>query len=103
MKLTELDPHWIDDGWLGLPGRRGIGMWFRCPSHLEKGDSDLVWIMFDNPLDGGEHYPTTGDLVNTLWHREGDTFETITISPSIDGSKYGCWHGFIRNGEISTA
>ena len=42
------------------------------------------------------------------WARTGDTFETLTLAPSIwvkggackpDGSG---WHGFVTNGEITT-
>ena len=28
------------------------------------------------------------------------TFETMTVTPSLDGSAAGNWHGFITNGEI---
>lgn len=31
---------------------------------------------------------------------EAATFETMTVTPSIDGSAGGNWHGFITNGEI---
>lgn len=34
------------------------------------------------------------------WQRQGDTFETLTLAPSIDASRAGHWHGFIQNGEI---
>jgi hypothetical protein len=36
----------------------------------------------------------------TLWQRTGDTFNSISLSPSIDASKAGHWHGYITNGEI---
>jgi uncharacterized protein DUF6527 len=35
-----------------------------------------------------------------LWTRTGDTFEMLTLSPSVDASKAGCWHGFVTNGEV---
>jgi hypothetical protein len=36
-----------------------------------------------------------------VWTRAaGDTFETLTLSPSIDASPAGHWHGFIQNGEV---
>lgn len=31
---------------------------------------------------------------------ENASFETMTVKPSLDGSKGGLWHGFITNGEI---
>ncbi len=36
------------------------------------------------------------------WQRTGDTFETLTLTPSVDAASHGVghWHGFITNGEI---
>jgi hypothetical protein len=42
---------------------------------------------------------------NPSWVISGDqdmhTFENVTLTPSIDASAFGCWHGFITNGEIT--
>jgi len=35
-----------------------------------------------------------------LWQRTGETFEDMTLSPSIDASNSGHWHGHITNGEV---
>jgi hypothetical protein len=32
---------------------------------------------------------------------ENANFETMTVTPSLDGSAGGLWHGFITNGEIA--
>lgn len=34
------------------------------------------------------------------WQFEGNDFNILTVSPSIDASASGNWHGFIINGEI---
>lgn len=34
-----------------------------------------------------------------LWKRTGETFETLTLEPSIMQPR-GCWHGHIKNGEV---
>jgi len=34
------------------------------------------------------------------WDRQGDTFDTLTLLPSIDFSGKGHWHGHITNGVI---
>jgi hypothetical protein len=34
-----------------------------------------------------------------IWTADGDDFETLTLSPSVDASHVGHWHGFIRNGQ----
>ena len=96
MKLTELDPRW--QTWHGRSER--IEVSFDCPVH---GKAHRVRVPFANPLDGGEPVKR-----NHLWQRTGDTFETLTLTPSVDYTKYDngtvrdptCWHGFITNGEI---
>ncbi len=32
------------------------------------------------------------------WNVSGDRFDNLTLSPSV---KIDCWHGFIRNGDVS--
>jgi hypothetical protein len=91
MKLTELDPGWIVE----KPGRQGMGVSFMCPCcrdiHL------AVW--FANPIDGGP--PAHSDIdPKPRWVRTGETFETLTVTPSIDASQSGHWHGYIRSGEL---
>jgi hypothetical protein len=54
-------------------------------------------IWFANPLDGG--LPINDpDKTRTLWQREGDTFDTLTLAPSIDASPD--WHGHINGGKM---
>lgn len=89
MKLTELTPEWRDIG----EGRRGQGVEFQCP-HCNK---RRIFVPFENPLDGGKPIQSS----TNLWKREGETFETLTLSPSIN--QIGHWHGWIRNGEVTNA
>lgn len=57
----------------------------------------IISIAFENPLDGGP--PAPGRL---HWKRTGDTFETLTLAPSVDASRTHPqgWHGFVINGEV---
>jgi hypothetical protein len=56
-----------------------------------------IFVFFDKPLDGGA--PIPGER---LWQRSGgDSFETMTLAPSIDASGEGHWHGWVRDGEVS--
>jgi uncharacterized protein DUF6527 len=100
VKLIDLDPTWIGyggpeitrDGQLVLE-RHGIGVGCNCPC----GTPDCwLAVYFKNPLDGRpppdviEKYP--------LWNRTGDTFETLTLRPSLQ-RRGGCdWHGFLTDG-----
>lgn len=54
-------------------------------------DGDFDWAQLCNPACG---WTIAGGIENA-------TFETITVTPSIDGSAGGLWHGFITNGAIT--
>ncbi len=114
MKLTKLNPRWFDVPGVGT---NKDGMTFVCPCAKCQGDqfnARRLGIQFANPV-GGEPLPLmtqkqknvhlfglrTFDIaMNYLWQRTGETFEDITLSPSIDASNSGHWHGHIINGEI---
>ena len=95
MKLTELDPRWITNG----DTRHGMGMGFDCPKHRRSEHGDFA-VWFDNPINGLP--PIDG---YQPWHREGNSFENITISPSIVVAmpEYSGCHFFVRNGELIDA
>jgi hypothetical protein len=38
---------------------------------------------------------------NHIWTMSGTDFNDISLSPSVDASASGHWHGFIVNGETS--
>lgn len=88
MKLNDLAPNWVSSNIY----RRGMGLRFSCPHCGQK----LV-VMFLNPIDGG--YPDNS--ANYKWARVGESFDTITLTPSIDVPDH--WHGYINNGEVSSA
>lgn len=94
MRLVDLDPHWIS-----FDGRHGQGVRFDCPAH--KGSHSIA-VFFENPVDGKakvgpDRTPTP------RWIREGDTFETLTIKPSINAKANDptCWHGYVIDGRIT--
>lgn len=112
MKLTDLNPKWFAED-----GRIGQGVVFDCP-HCQK---TRLAVTFANPTDGGaplrlgkflplmkavangerpgEDFP--GDIVppGFLWQRTGEAFDAMTLSPSVDASPSGHWHGWVQGGE----
>lgn len=38
--------------------------------------------------------------VQCAWTMAGDSFDTMTVTPSLNAEKSGHWHGHITNGEI---
>ncbi len=104
MRLTDLSPRWAVDADIvigGVPqhfeGRHGMAISFECPCCFDpaKGFSRTrIAVWFENPIDG----LPKADETDKWWARVGDTFETLSLIPSIDASGHGHWHGFIKNG-----
>lgn len=122
MKLSELQPHWVvgshwrmsdgserfyNAGSENIWNRYGMGVSFLCPVHFKLGHSHRLAVFFENPIDG-----EPPEICERLWKRDGETFENMTLSPSVDASgdrfyisfqpmaSTPCWHGHIRNREI---
>jgi Family of unknown function (DUF6527) len=103
MKLADLNPQLLCTGGSGvrdsegnaIPVTHGVGITFDCPcgNHDE---AHRCYVPFANPIGPGPHVNAKG------WQRTGDTFETLTLSPSIQRIGDCRWHGFIRNGEVTT-
>lgn len=100
MKLIDLNPRWASDAEIVIGGvarrfenRHGMAVSFECPCCRKI----RLAVWFANPIDG---LPPTDDASH-LWNRAGETFETLTLTPSIDASDDGHWHGFITAGEIA--
>lgn len=96
-----MNPRWAIDADIVIGGhsvhdenRHGMAISFDCPCCR----TTRLAIFFANPIDGKA--PTDDRDAEHLWTRTGETFETLSLSPSIDASKYGHWHGRITNGEI---
>ena len=91
-RLVDLNPTWF-----GIHGKdtEGAGVIFDCPCQSES----CAWggklaISFRNPLRGKAY----ASAEEHLWQRTGETFETLTLSPSIHA--VGHWHGWLRNGVL---
>lgn len=113
MRLVDLNPGWVGAGGAGIwrknpttgelepvPGRTGVAIVFDCPC----GCPNRCYVPFTNALDGGG--PVGDDARRgELWERTGDTFETLTLTPSVHRATIlnGCgWHGHITNGEVKS-
>lgn len=96
MLLTELNPRWIN-----YNGSK-LGITFDCPHckavrlgvafhHLGNEQMDDSCILATSP----------NEKIWTETNPAPDTFDNITLTPSIDCSAAGHWHGFITNGIVS--
>ena len=101
MKLTDLNPRLVSYGGEGItkedgsliPEQNGVGIGFECPCG-ECGER--VYIGFKNPIDGSEQV----DNDRASWQRTGNTFERMTLTPSIQRMGKCRWHGYLTDGEL---
>jgi Family of unknown function (DUF6527) len=105
MNLSELDPRWLSPNLFV----------FRCPHCRE------VWLVCKNiPMKMSAQVDLLTDAIGPDWipakqdfswnivgpgpiqngYQIGIDFARVTVTPSIDASASGHWHGFITNGEI---
>lgn len=79
-----------------------MGMTFSCPHCVALGNQEplRVVVWFANPVDGGPAAPLRLRPAGR-WRRGGLTFETMTLSPSVNADNgTGHWHGYITAGVI---
>jgi len=98
-RLVDCNPRWVTGRYAGRDDDTPVGVHFDCPEGHEGCDHA---IPFTPALDGTA--TTTWQTNGANWQRTGDTFETLTLTPSINTPQRqnGCaFHGFIANGEIT--
>jgi hypothetical protein len=96
MKLADLYPRWF---YLDKD-RTILGLTFVCP-HCQDVRLGVAFhhhatAAFDDAIIHAKS-PST----KHIWDMTGDSFENITLTPSVDASASGHWHGFIKNGEAT--
>jgi len=99
MRLTDLSPRWLSKDVLMFRSPSGAGNWITCKRVTMPSKDQYKLIYEDNPdLKGQTIVMTVPDMA---WTFNGDDLEIMTITPSIDASASGNWHGFVTNGEIT--
>jgi hypothetical protein len=92
----------IENGNIARESATANAVFFECPC----GDGHVNLIAFEPTIGGATPARSGLSRKGGTWRREsGETVDDLTLSPSIavrsrpDGSE--CWHGFIRNGEVT--
>lgn len=109
MRLLDLDPQWIVEN-----GRR-VGFTFVSPKGTSGGKRVERQSCFADPpairtqLEMFEQLHGENAIVQPCnprakWNIAGGIdaadFASISVTPSLDGSAGGLWHGYITNGQI---
>ena len=107
MQLIDLDPNWL------IHENKRVGFTFISPKDTKYRQSCFTvkgfktrqqWEIFGIDADGFPIQDIQGCNSECVWQIQGGidnaNFETLSVTPSIDESAGGLWHGFITNGQI---
>lgn len=123
MRLLDLEPRWLNSG------GKNVAIMFQCPHCHAAGKRQWITCFFvkagsiprdadGDPGDramfarafidmgleeeaaGNQAWGVVGCNPERAWTRSGHDFATMSVTPSIDGSASGHWHGHITSGQI---
>ena len=112
MKLTDLSPEWLSPDMFIFKNPTGGDDWLTCKCRVmrHKEQRILVWGYDEGDYDCQPETATKWEGINVVlcedkcaWNFSGTDFNTLTVTPSVDASKSGNWHGHITNGVIDNA
>jgi hypothetical protein len=98
VKLIDLEPAWLTPDVFIFRNPTGGKDWLTCKRVLMTMHEQYELIYEKNPQYVGS--TVVSSKPDCAWKFEGNDFNTMTVTPSIDASSSGNWHGFITNGEI---
>lgn len=98
MKLKDLDPmlFTVNESNTDL---YIVGLTFECP-HCRVERLGVIFHANGHPAIKSTEPSTILGNSKTIWTLIGTSFNDLSLTPSIDASKTGHWHGHIKNGEI---
>jgi hypothetical protein len=103
MRLVELRPRWVGLHNWSSPSIYHVGLSFDSPWNRAR----RLAVLFTPAIDpeglakrhGWDEAAFFADQLK--WARVGDTFETLTLAPSLNFMPHD-WHGSITGGEVTT-
>lgn len=98
MKLTELEPRWIHPNLFVFLCPHCREILLTC-KNVPMAFGDQCKLYEANLGEDDWNQRVVPSRAEFAWGISGD-FENMTVTPSIDASASGHWHGFITNGEI---
>lgn len=95
MRLAELDPRWLT---LTENGQT-VGLSFECP-HCREQRLAVFFHEKGKELVTDAYIKANSPNTQHIWEKLGTSFEDLTLFPSVDASKDGHWHGWVKRGLI---
>jgi hypothetical protein len=98
VRLADLRPAWTDRP---HDNRSGLAVVLDCPGPCCQQKPEVeryrIQVIFLNPIDGGK---PMGSAASCRWTRTGETFETLTLRPSVDAREIHHAHFTLTDGTL---
>ena len=104
MRLVDLEPKWLSPDVFIFKNPTGGNDWLTC-KRVPMNNKDQYRLVYGGWTANSVKTEWNGKSVvftkaDFAWQFRGNDFATLTVTPSLDCSSSGNWHGFITNGEI---
>lgn len=97
MRLVDLEPRWLAPYFFVFRSPTNPAWWQSCAGRPMQHREQRELVEAAAPdLEGKIQFCDPA----SAWTITGTDFESLTVTPSLDGSKGGLWHGHITNGAI---
>lgn len=100
MKLLDLEPRWLNDHVFAFRCPHCQKIWLTCKNVVMGNGEQRELALAANLEPTGPRYGAVLMDENCAWKWDTADFATMSVTPSIDASKSGHWHGHITKGEI---
>lgn len=104
--MTAFKSHSLRDhfaAWVCDDAGRRVGVKLLCPHCQAVEGAPTIAVLFANPPDGGPAHPPDPRMVGNndgrRWTLSGASLDDMSLSPSVDCSACGHWHGFVSHGQ----
>lgn len=100
MNLIDLNPQWLTNNLFIFLCPHCKKTYLSCKNTTMDVSDQMILAEKHGLKPFGPDYEFIPCNKNTNWKIDRKDFNFINITPSIDASLSGHWHGFIRNGQI---
>lgn len=101
MKLMDLEPRWLSANVFAFRCPHCQKVWLTCKNVVMSNGEQMELAQAANLEPTGPRYGSVLMDEACAWAWTTADFATMSITPSIDASKSGHWHGHITNGETT--
>lgn len=98
MRLTELSPRWIHPNVLVFRCPHCKSDWLAC-KNATMSDKEQ-YALYEATFGEDWNLQVVPARADFAWNIVGGDFNSLTVTPSIDASASGHWHGHITQGEV---